>query len=347
MPERMSRLLALCVDIDRTAIQTYKRFASDESDERLRSCWERQAGEEEAHARHWSRLARTADEGLAPVLFDDPDLAIVELEELASEVSRVAAGARASADSLQRARLGLRLELHLLHPTFATLLNLLHAFEEEEAPEERRADHLDRFLLALGEYTRNDPDLELVAAAARQLWLRNRELLQTAQTDPLMGLYNHRGFWTAALPLASLAQRQKERVAVLTLDVDGLRAINDTRGHAAGDDVLRGVADALRDTLRDADVACRIGGDEFVALLVGVGDAGLRTVTKRLHDAIAALSVPGHQVTVSIGVAGGLLEGDVTQGIEHFLRESERNMYAAKRERRRESLAHASALAAL
>ena len=79
MPERMSRLLALCVDIDRTAIQTYKRLASEEPDERLRSCWERLAGEEEPHARYWSRLARTADEGLAPVLFDDPDQAIAEL----------------------------------------------------------------------------------------------------------------------------------------------------------------------------------------------------------------------------------------------------------------------------
>ncbi|HRT94268.1 MAG TPA: GGDEF domain-containing protein, partial [Planctomycetota bacterium] len=291
----------------------------------------------------WSRLARTADEGLAPVLFDDPDQAIAELEEVASEVSRVAAGARASADSLQRARLSLRLELHLLHPAYATLLNLLDAFEEE-APKERRADHLDRFLIALRDYTRNDPDLELVAKAARQLWLRNRELLHAAQTDTLMGLYNYRGFWTAALPLASLAQRQRERVAVLMLDVDGLRAINDTLGHAAGDDVLRDVADALRDTLRDADVACRIGGDEFVALLVGVDDAGLQAVVKRLQDATAALSVSGRQVTVSIGVAGGLLEGDVTQGIEYFMRESERNMHAAKRERMAEGPACVSAL---
>ncbi len=76
-------------------------------------------------------------------------------------------------------------------------------------------------------------------------------------------------------------------------------------------------------------------------------DAGLQAVVKRLHDATAALSVPGRQVTVSIGVAGGLPEGDVTQAIEHFMRASERSLHAAKNERLRGSLAHASAPEAL
>ena len=329
MTDTMCRLLTLCMDIDRAAAEVYKRLAASEPEARLRACWERMREEEEQHVKYWSRLARMAEEGIVPSLFENPEKVVGELEEVARDVARFVSGAGEPADARARARLALSMEFYLLEPAFETLLHFLRAFERE-SPKDRYSEHLDSLLLALAEYTRGEPELELIAKTTRRLWQRNRELLAAAQTDALTGLHNYRGFWTAVLPLASLAQRRHERVAVLTLDMDDFRTINDTLGHGAGDEALRSIADALRNTLRDADVVCRMSGDDFVAFLTGVDDAGLEAVLRRINDAVAERVVRGRKLAVSVGAAEAQLEGDVTLAVEHLMHRSEEDMRAAR-----------------
>jgi diguanylate cyclase (GGDEF)-like protein len=129
---------------------------------------------------------------------------------------------------------------------------------------------------------------------------RFRTLQHEAERDPLTDLYNFRAF--GALARSHLA-RATGRVAVVVLDLDGFKEVNDTAGHAAGDRVLQLVAAAIRANLRDSDVAGRYGGDEFVILLDGDALTAARIV-KRIQSSLGALSsATSGAVSFSAGVA--------------------------------------------
>ncbi len=140
--------------------------------------------------------------------------------------------------------------------------------------------------------------LEAIAALAVAA-CRNAEAYEQASlaaiTDALTGLLNHGALHLRVREEISRSQRTGASLACLLLDLDNFKAVNDERGHQAGDEVLRAVATSMRGQLRDHDVVARYGGDEFVVLLPDTGAAGARTVAARIA---AASPVP-----CSIGLA--------------------------------------------
>lgn len=151
------------------------------------------------------------------------------------------------------------------------------------------------------------------------------ELERAALHDPLTGLRNRRGF---ALDLHRAANGPGEELAVVYLDLDGFKAVNDAEGHDAGDAVLLAVAEALRAAIRDTDVAARLGGDEFVVLCADLAPEKAEGVAQRIAGAIAELA-PG--VSASIGVATSAEYGCDVDGL---LRHADRLMLDAKRRHR-------------
>jgi diguanylate cyclase (GGDEF)-like protein/PAS domain S-box-containing protein len=139
-----------------------------------------------------------------------------------------------------------------------------------------------------------------------------RALRRLAASDPLTELLNRRAF-DVALEAAGPG-------AVVVLDLDGFKQVNDVHGHLAGDDVLIAVAGALRDRLRRTDVVARIGGDEFAALLPGCDEAEALAVAEQVVETVAGL---GLGVTASVGVAAGAETGSLLQA-------ADRAMYRAK-----------------
>ena len=137
---------------------------------------------------------------------------------------------------------------------------------------------------------------------------RVQRLLESTQMlsnlDPLTGLYNRRYLVEQAPRLWRQARRDGTRVAAMVLDLDHFKRLNDAHGHAAGDAVLRAVADSLTATVRPADVLARTGGEELVVLgLVSDPDEASR-LAERLRRAVAATNTEdGHTVTASIGIA--------------------------------------------
>jgi diguanylate cyclase (GGDEF)-like protein len=150
--------------------------------------------------------------------------------------------------------------------------------------------------------------LDLAAAGVFVLRRRIERLLVATQElslrDPLTGLGNRRHLEEQADRVWRQARRDDGRVAAMVLDLDHFKRLNDTHGHAAGDAVLRQVADALLATVRPQDVLARLGGEELVVLGI-VGDpAEANRLAERLRGAVAgARSDAGHAVTASIGIA--------------------------------------------
>jgi diguanylate cyclase (GGDEF)-like protein len=122
-------------------------------------------------------------------------------------------------------------------------------------------------------------------------------LARVSRTDPLTGCLNRRGFEERAEAAVRAASASGSPLAVILVDLDGFKQVNDTGGHAAGDAVLKGVADRLATVARAGDEIGRLGGDEFAVLLCGTDEPSARAAARRLEDALADVS------RASIGVA--------------------------------------------
>ncbi|MBI4275000.1 MAG: PleD family two-component system response regulator, partial [Rhizobiales bacterium] len=169
--------------------------------------------------------------------------------------------------------------------------------------------------------------------------------IEMAITDALTGLYNRRYMETHLTTLVEQAAARGKPLAVLILDIDYFKSINDTYGHESGDDVLREFAVRMRKSIRGIDLACRYGGEEFVIVMPETDMAVAATVAERLRRRIAsepfAVEQGGHtiEVTISIGIA--TLEGseDNAAGI---LRRADQALYRAKRDGRNRVVAPAA-----
>lgn len=172
-----------------------------------------------------------------------------------------------------------------------------------------------------------------------------RNGLQAAVTDPLTGLYNRRYALPHLAKIADRARNSGRDFAVMALDIDHFKSINDAFGHGAGDRVLVEVAQRLRDNLRAVDLVARTGGEEFLVVMPDtngeqvrgaaerlrrvIGDAGFDarppTALGRAYEAGAKISV-----TLSIGVALGQSHGAAREDVDLILQRADAALYAAK-----------------
>jgi diguanylate cyclase (GGDEF)-like protein len=167
-------------------------------------------------------------------------------------------------------------------------------------------------------------------------------LRSLTDVDELTGLLNRRGFFVKVDEIRRRARRGNRQVLLMYFDVDGLKRVNDEKGHAEGDKLLVAVADALRAAYRERDVVARLGGDEFAAMaLLGRDRDELldrQAIELRLQDALRAKREElggDYELSVSFGsmVANHAELGE----IDELLARADQRMYTVKRARRRES----------
>ena len=179
-------------------------------------------------------------------------------------------------------------------------------------------------------------ELDVVGKALEEA---SKVLLQAqhlADHDPLTGLANRALFAELVKQQLAICARTGTKIAVLYVDLDGFKAINDTHGHAAGDDLLCAVTARLQVLLRKADVPARLGGDEFAILLSDTSEQGAAKVAEKLVD---SLNVPFPiramplSVSASVGIAVSSKNGET---IEQLLRKADEAMYRAKRAGKRQ-----------
>ena len=199
----------------------------------------------------------------------------------------------------------------------------------------------DRSGEAMGFIWADDPEDRLVPSAERLQALRVfanqamtalyaaeqfEQMRFLADHDPLTNLLNRRSFVQHLDAEVARSRRYLRPLALVILDLDELKTVNDTQGHAAGDDVLRRVADVLLATIRTGDNAFRIGGDEFALILPEADERDAHLAARRITDELA--------VSASFGVAVCEAGGDART----LLREADDAMYRMKRRRRVQAL---------
>ncbi len=173
-------------------------------------------------------------------------------------------------------------------------------------------------------------DVTDMALDEQALQRSNRELERMGRTDGLTGLYNRRAWEELLNSEFRRHQRNGQNSALVMFDIDHFKKVNDTYGHQAGDAVIRAVADMVRQTKREPDIAGRYGGEEFGVVLVDTDSVGAMRFAERLREAVMAHPVhhDGQEIhyTISLGVA----PIDREQGCTRWIAAADQALYAAK-----------------
>jgi diguanylate cyclase (GGDEF)-like protein len=156
-------------------------------------------------------------------------------------------------------------------------------------------------------------------------------LRQLAETDALSGLLNRRGFSLLADDAFSVYRRSERSLAVLLLDIDLFKKVNDAYGHAAGDAVIQAVGIALTKALRSSDIIARFGGEEFIVLVREMDANGIITIAQNLRRAIEALPIEHQEQRLSITISiGGAMAHAADRDIQDVIERADGALYKAK-----------------
>jgi diguanylate cyclase (GGDEF)-like protein len=174
-----------------------------------------------------------------------------------------------------------------------------------------------------------------IAEIARRIAALQDDLRRAAAVDPLTHLNNRRGFLPIAEHQLRIAQRTREPVALVFVDVDGLKHVNDTLGHAVGDTLIAEAAVVLRTTFRASDLPARMGGDEFCVLLRGDSARSAERAVERLQQAVRdANAEPGRAFELSLSVGIARFDPDRPVSIDRLIEDADGLMYTHKRAKR-------------
>ena len=260
-----------------------------------------------------------------------------KLAELAQTIDLARGGDRGGAIALVQTDEGKR-EMDKLRADFAQLSELWQARQHQAAADARQrvmfgAGALAAVAIFVGAL------LAYALAVQRRAFANIRAYSEAmdreAALDSLTGLPNRRRLLAAIDAVAAVSGIETRKVALLYLDVDGFKSVNDVLGHSAGDFFLRRLAKWLSAVVRREDMLARVGGDEFVALLTDYGnDDDLRRLARRLIEQVQAVAQAEYAGRFSIGLSIGIATyPDRVTNIRQLMDVADSAMYVAKRER--------------
>ncbi len=159
------------------------------------------------------------------------------------------------------------------------------------------------------------------------LMLENQTFEKMAHHDALTGVLNRHGLRNALVDAAQLNDPHLFPLSLAFIDIDYFKQLNDTHGHAVGDQVLKEMADLIRGLIKHEDLLTRWGGEEFLLILPGTAAAQASAVVQRVREAMAKYNWPGQQITCSVGITEAIKGEDLSAAIER----ADHAMYRAKR----------------
>jgi diguanylate cyclase (GGDEF)-like protein len=325
------KIISTCRQLDERAAQIYAQLGAVSSDSELAAFWGQMSRDEAEHLAYWKSLEHVAQNGALPQFFDDPTTTLAELRSHLSKLDTLLAQSRVAREPLQAFLVASGLELYLLYPA----LEALWHFAEEVlgisgSPAAAYETHIDGLLSAERRFGEPTLMLELFSETIRRLWVQNRRLAIDSQTDALTGLTNRRSLLVGMGALGRLAQRAGGTVAVLMVDVDDFKQVNDRHGHQRGDQVLARIARAVRQAMRRSDVVARFGGEEFLIFLPELRPALLSELAEKVRTSILGIADEVAGATVSVGGAAVRIEGDVDAALQRLIARADDSLREAK-----------------
>lgn len=326
----MRRTLERCAVLDGVARDAYRAFAGAADDPDLAALFARLADHEAAQVERWSELLGAWERGLVP---ESPDALEIEtrVDSLTSELSDLVPSDVASLTVDRLLRLSAHLEFCLLDASFAELAELAGTRQAREHRDLRRARALE--LAEAIERHGDDASLSRFLASVLRRASEDQRLIAELETrDPLTGTYNRRGVTGQVGHWLSWAARYKTSLAVILVDVDHLKRINDVHGHDAGDRALKHIADVLAAETRASDIVGRYSGDEFLVIAPETGREDLAALLQRIVTAVAEESValPGGEVRVTASAGGAWVERGRECTSEQLIAAADRSLSSAK-----------------
>lgn len=174
----------------------------------------------------------------------------------------------------------------------------------------------------------------LLSKAAGNIYEISRKLERFAHQDELTNLLNRRAVFEKTKIILALAARHSWPVAFIMIDIDHFKPINDTWGHAAGDDTLRHLATIFKSRLRDSDLIGRVGGEEFLIVLPQADLEATCTLAENLRIAVeqhTQFCTDNQRISVTISLGVSIVNGPKVEDMDHYIMQADRALYRAKR----------------
>jgi len=308
----MPEVLELCIRLDSLAYSTYRDMAKACADPAVARVFGQMAKEERAHVTWWKELRDAWDKGLIPDVVSDTESLVQNLRSIAEDLNQTLPESFDRISTTRMLEAAAHIEFYMLDPAFAELIELTDP-GGARSHRESYSRHIERLVAAI-EQAHDEGDLaRFLARVLRRTWSDNVTLSMFAMRDPLTALYNRRGMSVHLRHWLAWADRYGRPVAVLLVDVDDFKAINDTFGHATGDRTLKEVAHCLRRSVRGSDIVARYGGDEFAIIAPETEDEELRKLMQRIVEAsceASALAEDGTAVPLRVSVGAAVVTGD-------------------------------------
>lgn len=305
--EILNNIIELCLWLDNRAHETYENFAQHTQDEELKEQWLRRSYEETTHILFWEKALLLSRKKQLPLVLRDSMEVLGKMQKTCDSLKLVLGDFKEYSKIENQMSLAFMLESFMLNPSF---LIMFHDYGFiNRSINEQYEDHILAFIDMMKSYhgSLNLLHVDLFCENLLDIYSVTRQYLESSLRDIMTGLYNRRGFMAEAKALLSLATRNKLEIAIIMIDLDNLKKINDSFGHPEGDKVIQATASILNSVLRSSSVIGRYGGDEFI-VCTDIDDLdSLKKICERITQNVEKQSeeLSDHNFTVSVGAVKG------------------------------------------
>lgn len=331
----LKEIVDTCLEMDEHAIEIYHNLSKTTENEELKKFWEHMSREESLHVICWKNLSGLVEEKIIPQIFENPEATLRDLKENSEKILDLSKQSSASKMLTESFVLAFRLEFYLVHPALERIWHFYGIVQNElYNPEREYENHLHEFIVAMRKFGASTIEMEALGETVERLWDQSKSMAREVNFDELTGVLNRRGFFNAMTSLGYLAKRNGYNSAILMIDIDYFKRINDTLGHQEGDILLHKVAHIIKTNIRASDIVGRFGGEEFIVFLPQIEKDNIFQLAEKIRKSIQQGTMGNSPVTVSIGGNSSQLKGIVEDGIHELIKVADKYLYEAKRKGR-------------